>query len=168
MLHKAIIATAPFVGLVLGACPRSATSSQQGSSQPIRQLPERPATKKPAEAIFGRPDETGRWLRLREVTFAEGKTFGWRIRLPCRQPVEYTEVMKLPGPGDFTFEPEELRETTISEDKKTATTHDYAACIDGWIEHSWALAPEDPKGPWEITVAIEGYETQVFKVKFAK
>ncbi len=168
MLHKAIIATSPVLGLVLGACSRPPASPKEGSSGPIRQLPKQPAIKKPAESIFGRPDDNGRWLRLREVTFVEGKTFGWRIRLPCRQPVEYTEIMKLPAPGDFTFEPEELRETTISPDKRTATTHDYAACIDGWIEHSWALAPEDPKGSWEITVAIDGYETQVFRAKFVK
>ena len=42
--------------------------------------------------MFGRPDDNGRWLRLREVRFEEGKTFGWRIRLPCRQAVEFLEV----------------------------------------------------------------------------
>ena len=165
MLHKAIIATGPVLGLLLGACSGSPASPKQRSEGPIRQLPEQ-RIKRPAEAIFGRPDDNGRWLRLRDVTFVEGKTFGWRIRLPCRQPVEYLEVMKLPAPGDFTFEPGELRETTIRTDKKTATTRDYAACIEGWIEHSWALAPEDPKGPWEITVAIAGYETQVFRINF--
>ena len=166
MLHKAIIATGPLLGFVLGAC----SSPNQGASRPVRQLPVRPASKvvaeKPADATFGRPDDNGRWLRLREVTFVEGKTFGWRIRLPCKQPVEYTEIMKLPAPGDFTFDPDELRETTISDDKKTSTTHDYAACIDGWIEHSWALAPDDPKGTWEISVAIAGYQTVVWRVQF--
>ncbi len=165
MLHKAIIAAGPVLVLVLGACSGPQAPPKQRSAGAIRQLPEQ-RIKKPADAIFGRPDDNGRWLRLRDVTFEDGKTFGWRIRLPCRQPVEYLEVMKLPAPGDFTFDPEELRETTVSEDRMTSTTHDYAACIDGWIEHSWALAPEDPKGPWEITVAIAGYETQVFRVKF--
>ncbi|MBA3405856.1 MAG: hypothetical protein H0U13_14445 [Gemmatimonadaceae bacterium] len=166
MLHKAIIGTGPLLGLVLGAC----SSPKQGASKPVSQLPIRletaHLTKKPAEAIFGRPDDNGRWLRLRDVKFVEGKTFGWRIRLPCKQPVEYTEIMKLPAPGDFTFDPDELRETTVSADKKTSTTHDYAACIAGWIEHSWALAPEDPKGTWEISVAIAGYETVVWRVQF--
>jgi hypothetical protein len=118
--------------------------------------------------MFGRPDENGRWLRLRDVKFLPGKTFGWRIRLPCLGPIEYTEVMTLPSKGDFTFDPQELRETTISPDGRIATTHDYAACIEGWIEHSWSLAEHDPPGMWEISVAIAGYETQLFRVRFAK
>jgi hypothetical protein len=169
LLHKAIIALPPLLGLVFGGCPRHLASPKQGSSEAVGQLPVRaPSLAKPAEAIFGRPDDNGRWLRLRDVRFVEGKNFGWRIRLPCRQPVEYTEIMKLPSAGDFTFDPEELRETKISEDKKTLTTHDYAACIDGWIEHSWALAPEDPKGMWELSVAISGYETVIWRVQFVE
>ena len=107
-------------------------------------------------------------MRLREVRFEEGKSFGWRIRLPCMQPIEYLEVMKLPSPGELTIDPEEIRETTISDDKKTITTRDYAACIAGWVEHTWSLTPEDPKGVWEITVAIEGYGTQVFRPRFVE
>jgi len=118
--------------------------------------------------MFGRPDDNGRWLRLTEVRFEAGKTFGWRIRLPCRQPIEFTEVMKLPSPGEFTFDPDELRETSISADQRTATTHDYAACIGGWIEHSWTMTPEDPKGAWELAVTIEGYEPQVFRARFVR
>lgn len=158
MVYKAFAG----VLVVLAACDRHVP--------PPRQLPVEPgprvAPRKPAEVAFGRPDDAGRWMRLREIRFEDGKTFGWRIRLPCLQPVEFVEVMRLPAPGDFTFDPEELRETTISDDKKTATTHDYAACIAGWIEHSWALAPEDPKGIWEITVTIPGYEPQVFRPRF--
>ncbi len=117
--------------------------------------------------MFGRPDDNGRWLRLREVRFEDGKTFGWRIRLPCRQAVEFLEVMKLPAPGDFEALAD-ARETTISADQKTATTRDFAACIDGWIEHSWTLGPDDPKGRWEITVTIAGYEPQVFRPTFVE
>jgi hypothetical protein len=161
MLDKAIHALGLTVGIgVLGCNPpeQSPATPQTPSS----------VAKKPAAAMFGRPDENGRWLRLREVQFLPGKTFGWRIRLPCLQPVEYTEVMKLPAKGDFTFDPQELRETTISPDGTVATTHDYAACIDGWIEHSWSLAEHDPPGMWEISVAIPGWQTQVWKVRFVK
>ena len=99
MLFKAF---APLLAVVT-ACPHP---SQPPRQLPVEPGPAQPITKvrKPAEAIFGRPDEAGRWMRLREVRFEEGKTFGWRIRLPCRQPVEYHEVMRLPSPGDFTFE----------------------------------------------------------------
>jgi hypothetical protein len=141
-----------------------------GCKPPISQPPAPivQVAKRPADALFGRPDETGRWLRLRDVKFLPGKTFGWRIRLPCLSPVEYTEVMKLPSKGDFTFDPGDLRETQISPDGTVATTHDYAACIDGWIEHSWSLAEHDPPGMWEISVAIAGYQTQTWSVRFVQ
>jgi hypothetical protein len=161
MSHKAFAVVAG-ISLMLPACPQHVS--------PARQLPVetgRPrGPKQPAEVAFGRPDDTGRWLRLREVRYEEGKVFGWRIRLPCRQPVEYLEVMTLPSPGELAIDPEEIRETTISADKKTITTRDYAACIGGWLEHTWSLTPEDPKGVWEISVAIDGYETQVFRPRF--
>jgi hypothetical protein len=159
MSHKAFAVVAG-ISLMLSACPPHVPAA--------RQLPNEPGPvrgpKKPAEVAFGRPDETGRWLRLREVRFEEGKVFGWRLRLPCRQPVEFVEVMKLPGPTAIDLE--DLRETTLSSDATTLTTHDYAACIAGWIEHTWALSTDDPKGTWEITVAIEGYATQVFRPRF--
>jgi hypothetical protein len=161
MLHKAIRATGLTVSMALGACNPPA-------QLPAKPIVQGPVVKRPAEAMFGRPDDNGRWLRLRDVKFMPGKTFGWRIRLPCLQPVEYTEVMKLPSKGDFTFDPQELRETTISADGTVATTHDYAPCIDGWIEHSWSLAEKDPPGLWELSVAIPGYETQVWRVNFTK
>ncbi len=118
--------------------------------------------------MFGRVDERGRWMHLRELGFVAGKQFGWRIRLPCHQPVEFTETMTLPSPGDWTFDPEELPETTIGGNGRIATTHDYAACIDGWIEHSWSLSPKDPKGAWEVRVAIPHYQTTVWHVRFTK
>lgn len=164
MSHKAFAVVAG-ISLMLSACPQHVP--------PVTQLPvetgrSQQRLKKPAEVAFGRPDAEGRWLRLREVRYEEGQTFGWRIRLPCRQPVAYIEVMSLPSPGELAVDPEEVRETTISEDRKTITTRDYAACIGGWLEHTWALTPEDPKGVWEINVAIEGYEPQVFRPRFVE
>lgn len=162
MSHKAFAALVGSV-LVHAACPQHAEPVRQ---LPVESGPKSSGLKKPAESTFGHPDENGRWLRLRDVRFEEGKAFGWRIRLPCRQPVEYVEVMKMPGPSELSREPGELRETEISADHKTLTTHDFAACISGWIEHTWSLTPDDPKGTWEITVSIEGYEPQVFRPRF--
>jgi hypothetical protein len=119
--------------------------------------------------MFGRLDENGRFLRLTLVRAVKGKTFGWRIQLPCIGPVEYTETMKLPAPGDWrTLDPVTNRETTISKDGTVATTHDWVACYDGWIEHTWSLAEGDPPGDWTITIDIAGYAPQVWPVRFVK
>jgi len=81
--------------------------------------------------------------------------------------------MLLPSPGDWTQiidgranDPRMLRETTISTDGKTTVTHDYAACIDGWIEHGWNVSKDDPAGNWTIKVEIAGYVPQVWRVVF--
>jgi hypothetical protein len=125
--------------------------------------------------MFGRTDTEGRFLRLSEVTLVDSRTFGWRIRLPCLGPVEFVETMSLPSPGDWKnieefrkTDPRSLRETVISADGKTTTTHDYAACVDGWIEHGWAVAHDDPAGDWTIRVEIAGYVPQVWHVRFRR
>jgi hypothetical protein len=129
--------------------------------------------RKPIDAMFGRPDAAGRFLRVTDIRIADGKRFGWRIKLPCVGPIEYVETMTLPSPGDWhqiedarKTDPAFLRETTISADGKTTVTHDYAPCIDGWIEHNWTIAKEDPPGDWRIEVAIPGYEPQIWRVRF--
>jgi hypothetical protein len=133
----------------------------------------RPAVKDPTAAMFGRRDETGRFVPRTDVKLVDGRSFGWRIRLPCLGPVEYVETMTLPSPGDWTqiiegrkTDPRTLRETTISADGKTTVTHDYATCIDGWIEHGWNVAKEDPPGNWTIKVEIAGYVPRVWRVTF--
>jgi hypothetical protein len=157
MSHKAFA-----VLVCIAACDRHVPEVRQ---LPVESGPKVRA-KQAVEAIFGRVDDQGRWMQLRELRFGSGKAFGWRIRLPCRQPIEYREVMKLPSRGDFNLE--DQRESVVSPDGLSMTTHDFAACIDGWIEHSWALSEHDPKGRWEITVTIAGYAPFVFTPTFAE
>jgi hypothetical protein len=135
--------------------------------------PDPKAPRKPAAAMFGRTDESGRFLRLSEVKLVDGRSFGWRIRLPCTGPVEYVETMSLPSPGDWTnieaaraSDPRVLRETAISRDGKQTVTHNYAPCVDGWIEHNWSVAHDDPPGEWTIRVEIPGYVPQVWRIQF--
>jgi len=118
--------------------------------------------------MFGRQDDSGRFLRLTEVRLVPGRTFGWRIRLGCTGPVEYTETLQLPAPGDWSSDPENSRETSISKDGTIATTHDWTACLDGWIEHGWSVAAADPPGEWTITVQLDGYVPQVWRVTFRR
>ncbi len=172
MLHKANrqpgLWISPSIGRVITLLLPLTGCSGSALEPAIRHVPTVITPKPPVAAMFGRPDENGRWLRLRDIKFTAGKVFGWRIHLPCRQPVEFTEIMKLPAPGDWTFSPDDLRETTISGAGKIATTHDFATCTDGWIEHSWTISPKDPTGEWEISVAVPSYQTQVWRVRFVK
>jgi hypothetical protein len=144
------------------------------STRPIVPAPAPTSTlRKPVDAMFGRPDEAGRFLRVTDLRIADGKRFGWRIKLPCTGPIEFVETMTLPSPGDWSQieerrkeDPTFLRESTISADGKTMVTHDYAPCVAGWIEHGWTIAKEDPPGDWRVEVAIPGYVPQEWRVRF--
>lgn len=168
MHHKAKIRSALFwVGPILLGC-----GAKPAPPALVRAAPE---LRQPAAAMFGRTDGAGRFLRLTDLALVDSRTFSWRIRLPCLGPVEFTETMSLPSPGDWKnieaarkTDPRALRETTISADGKTTVTHDYAACIDGWIEHGWSIAHDDPAGEWTIRVAIAGYAPQIWRVQFRK
>ncbi|MEJ7601639.1 MAG: hypothetical protein WKG01_27295 [Kofleriaceae bacterium] len=124
--------------------------------------------RRPRAVMYGRTDDTGRFLRILEIPLVESTTFGWRMDLGCTGPVLYRETMRLPAPGDWTFTPDELPETTISDGKRTATTRDYVACRAGWIEHTWRVSTGDPPGQWIVTVEIEGFEPTVWKPMFVK
>jgi hypothetical protein len=160
MTHKPFLAMAAAAGCATGPV------------QPLANPPP-PALPSPAMAMFGRSDDRGRFLRLTDLALEPGMQFGWRIRLPCTGPVEYVETLVLPAPGDWSqildarrTDPRYLRETSISDDGRTTVTHDYAACVGGWIEHQWTIAAADPPGEWSIKVEIAGYAAQHWRVRF--
>lgn len=118
-------------------------------------------------AYFGAWDaDTGKFERRTWFDKVEGQSFGWKIKTRCTGPVKFREVMRLPGPGDWTFTPEELPGTTISDDQTTTTTVDYAACKQGWVEHQWSVAADDPAGTYVITVELDGHAPHTFRPKF--
>ncbi|HEY5933041.1 MAG TPA: hypothetical protein VIU61_00310, partial [Kofleriaceae bacterium] len=47
---------------------------------PIQAI-ENPGPKRPKAAMFGRTDEAGRFLRVTEITHADGVVFGWKMDL---------------------------------------------------------------------------------------
>jgi hypothetical protein len=166
MHHKAKIRSGPLVifTFLLGCTGQSAT-------RPVQPIEPR----RPAAAMFGRIDKDGRFLRLSELQLIDSRQFVWRIQLPCLGPVEYVETMTLPAPGDWKnieegrkADPRSLRETTISADGKTTVTHDYAACVDGWIEHGWTIAHDDPADDWTIRVDLAGYAPEIWRVRFRR
>lgn len=166
MNHKAI-----WVLMLLAGCRGDLAHPGAGKPRPSGAAPKRQA----ADVIFGAYDKTNRFLRIRELVLSEGKRFGWRIHLPCRQAIEFVETLTLPMPGDWTqikeareSDPHFLIETTISSDGKQTVTHDYAPCIDGWIEHTWQVAESDPPGEWVIKVEIDGYQPFEQRLMFVK
>jgi hypothetical protein len=141
------------------ACARS------GATRPTPPPPPPSEPQQQLVAWFGVWSDAGfeRRTKIRKVA---GQRFGWRIKTHCTGPIHFREVMKLPAPGDWTFTPDELPGTTISEEGTTTTTIDYAACKRGWVEHVWTVAAGDPVGTYVITVELEGYATQTFRPKF--
>jgi hypothetical protein len=119
---------------------------------------------RPLAAQFGHWDtDTSQFERSAQIELTEGERFGWRIKLRCTGPVQFREVMRLPAAGDWD---DELPGTTISDDQMVATTIDYAACKQGWIEHVWSVAAGDPAGSYVITVELDGYVPTTFRPKF--
>jgi hypothetical protein len=148
------------VGLVLGC------SQGPRPAPPITEpdLPEPTGPVRPLAAQFGHWDtDTSQFERSAQIELTEGERFGWRIKLRCTGPVQFREVMRLPAPGDWD---DELPGTTISDDQMVATTIDYAACKQGWIEHVWSVAAGDPAGSYVITVELDGYVPTTFRPKF--
>lgn len=84
--------------------------------------------------------------------------FGWRIRL-AEPPgvVRVREVLQLPeAPAFWSGEDDEYSPHTFSADRKTATTEEYKAPVDGWLRSQWCIVEGDPMGPHSIEVYIDG------------
>src|SRR5688572_12631102 len=150
--------------MVLAGCP-----ARPRPAPPIAEPPPVVSTgpAAPLAAWFGAWNEdTGAFDRISKFEKVEGQTFGWRIKTRCTGPVRFRETMKLPAPGDWGFTADEMPGTTISSDGTTTVTVDYAACKQGWIEHVWTVAAEDPAGTYVIMVELDGYATQTFRPRF--
>jgi hypothetical protein len=84
--------------------------------------------------------------------------FGWRIRL-AEAPtlVRVREVLRLPeAPAFWSGEGDEYSPHTFSADRKTATTEEFKAPVDGWLVSQWCIVEGDPMGAHSIEVFIDG------------
>jgi len=154
---------AVFVLLWVGAC----------GSQPAIVTPPPPppsaevALKQPAATLFGRVEE-GVYKRQSRFPLSEDTAYGWRIKLPCTGPTLFRETLQMPAAGDWTFDPEISKHIQLSADRKRAVTEDYSGCYDGWIQHAWTIAANDPPGEYVLTVEVEGYQRQTFRGRFVQ
>jgi hypothetical protein len=152
-----------FVLIWVGAC-RSQPAIVTPPSPP---RPSEPTLKQPAATLFGQVvDGVYKWQSRFELS--EETVYGWRIKLPCTGPTEYRETLQLPSPGDWTFDPAVSKHITLSSDRRRAVTEDYSGCYDGWIQHAWTIAPNDPPGEYVFTVEVDGYQPQKFHGRFVR
>jgi hypothetical protein len=156
--------TTILVGVAMSAaCPRPRSTPMRTAPTPAEPV----GPDAPIATWFGTwNEESNRFVRTQKIDKVEGVLFGWRIKTRCTGPMKFREVMRLPAPGDWAFEPAELPGTTISADQTTTTTTDYAACKQGWVEHRWTIAANDPAGTYVITVELDGYATTTFRPQF--
>jgi hypothetical protein len=129
--------------------------------------PPEAALRQPAATLFGLVVD-GVYKRQRRFELSEDTVYGWRIKLPCTGPTVFRETLQLPGAGDWTFDPATSKHIELSADRKRAVTEDYSGCYDGWIQHAWTIAPEDPPGEYVLTVEVEGYRPQTFRGRFLR
>ena len=155
------------LGFLVGASLATGCPRPRPTPPPAPDPVAAPDPTTPLAAAFGIWDgETARFSRQSKIPKVEGQSFGWRIKTRCTGPLRFREVMRLPAPGEFTFTPAEVPGTIVSDDQTTTTTIDYAACRQGWLEHHWIVAANDPVGTYVITVEVEGYAPQTFRPKF--
>jgi hypothetical protein len=152
-----------FVLMWIGAC---GSQPAQVVPAPLRP-PAAPESKQPIAALFGLVTD-GVYKRQNRFELSEDTIYGWRIKLPCTGPTVFRETLQLPSAGDWSFDPAVMKQTKLSTDRRRAVTEDYSGCYDGWIQHAWTIAANDPPGEYVLTVEIDGYQPQTFRGRFLK
>jgi len=152
-----------FVLMWIGACGSQPTRVAQAPLRP----PAAPESKQPVAALFGLVTD-GVYKRQNRFELSEDTIYGWRIKLPCTGPTVFRETLQLPSTGDWSFDPAVMKQTKLSTDRRRAVTEDYSGCYDGWIQHAWTIAANDPPGEYVLTVEVDGYQPQTFRGRFLK
>ena len=119
----------------------------------------------PAATLFGQVID-GTYKRQSRFELTERTIYGWRIKLPCTGPTLFRETLRLPAPGEWTFDPLTAEHVTVSDDQRRVVTEDYSGCFDGWIQHAWKITAGAPPGEYVMSVEIDGYQPQVFHGRF--
>ena len=134
-----------------------------------------PAQRQPEATLFGSVVD-GTFKRQSRFELEEGMPFGWRIKLPCTGPTLFRETLQLPAPparwgsADASSKGAEAssKGVKLSADRRRAVTEDYSGCYDGWIQHTWTIAEDDPPGDYVFTVEVDGYQPQRFHGRFVR
>jgi hypothetical protein len=127
-----------------------------------------PAQRQPAATMFGSVVD-GAFKRQSRFELEEGMAYGWRIKLPCTGPTLFRETLQLPAPASWGgIDASSSRIVKLSADRRRAVVDDYSGCYDGWIQHTWQIAADDPPGEYVFTIEVEGYQSQTFHGRFVR
>ena len=109
--------------------------------------------------VFGVYDCEG-FTATSNVAWAEGATFGWRVRVPDGQPIAWREELVLPSaPTSWSG----ANFIDIKDQGRTAVTAGVDMPFDGELAHVWSVTAGDPPGAYELRLWLDGQLHQVFQ-----
>ena len=128
--------------------------------------PSTPASVQVEQSAFGlfnrTPDGRVDFKPAKTVPLTPNQEFGWIIGVTTSKPtVRWREEFTVPTPPE-TWGPTDGKHE-ISADRKTSTLEREVTPERGFLYHSWAIAPGDPKGRHTIKVTIEDAPPVVFE-----
>ena len=108
------------------------------------------------KGLIGQPKLTP----TRVVESGKDKVYGWAIWVKTDKPkVHFHEVITLPSPVKVW--PSDAF-TKVNATRTGAVTDKDVAPKDGVVSNLWSVAPDDPKGRYQIRVSIDGQPDKVF------
>ena len=121
-------------------------------------------------ALFGYYDEkkSGQveFVVTDRIPYQVGLSYGWffKVEGKTKGNSELIEEFQLPEPPRILrFN---LESTKISNDGTRITTTLPFKEKNGWVNNSWMITPEDPKGPYSITIVEKDKNTPVHTFEF--
>ncbi len=107
-------------------------------------------------ALFGYFDEKDggklEFVATKKIPYKVGLSYGWffKVEGETKKQSDLTEEFQLPEPPRILrFN---LETTKVSNDGTRIVTTLPFKETNGWIQNSWMITPEDPKGPYSITI----------------
>jgi hypothetical protein len=155
--------------LALGACEQAkppepaAAKELPATAAPAPPTPPSVQVEQSAFGLFNRtPDGRVDFKPAKTVPLTPNQEFGWIIGVTTSKPtVRWREEFTVPTPPE-TWGPIDGKHE-ISADRRVSTLEREVTPERGFLFHSWAISPGDPKGRHTIKVTIEDAPPVVFE-----
>ena len=100
------------------------------------------------------------FTEARTVSLKDKQSYGWALRIKTdRKKLKYTEVLVAPAPLTHWGI---AKNTSISKDRKTATSNREWIADTKWLGNFWGVSPSDPPGNYEFRISIDGIPVQTY------
>lgn len=110
-----------------------------------------------SKGLIGQP----RLTPTRLVDSSKDKVYGWAIWVKTDKPkVHFREVITLPSAVKGPWPSDAF--TKVNPTRTGAVTDKDVAPKDGVVSNLWSVAPDDPKGKYQIRVSVDGQPEKVF------